>query len=470
MHRYRMERERFMIRYLWVDGEGALAGFSSGFLSTINDKYADLLHAFRTRTATHTLKELKTPGGTKDLVIRNARLVDMETGSGLYPAVVIIKNGSIAWTGPAARAVIPKGVKVLDAGGMTMLPGLWDMHQHYNNPVLGPALIGMGITSVRDCANQDDFISLVKTSIDRGESVGPTIYRAGLIDGSGPNTLGIVTANTPEEGRERVREYKKGGYDAVKIYSSLKPEVVKAISEEAKRLGLAVTGHVPRGMRVQDALDAGMTQLNHINSFLVGFVIDTPTYTIDFENAVNRDLLRRLKEGGVVLDGTLAFLELARRNLDDDIRKLYPDVDAWPAFMQADIKTMGLPADTVMKHKFWLREALYKSLMLRFLKEGIPVVAGTDLQPYPGYTLYRELEIYVSGGMTPLQALQTATTIPATVMGHSAAIREGNVADIILVEGDPLNRIEDIKRVRWVVKGGQLYDAPALRRSIGYKK
>jgi imidazolonepropionase-like amidohydrolase len=470
MHRYRMEREKFMVRYLWIDEEGGLAGFSAGFMSTVSEKYTDLLHDFRTRTAKYTLKEFPAPSGKKDLVIRNARLLDMETGSQLYPAVVIVKNGGITWAGPAAKAVIPGNTKVLDAAGMTLLPGLWDMHQHYYNPMLGPALIGMGITSVRDCANQTDFLAVIKGSIDRGESMGPNIYRAGLIDGRGPRSIGIVIAGTPEEGRARVRQYKKEGFDQVKIYDSVDPDVLKAICDEAKKLGLPVTGHVPVKMNVQAAIDSGMNQISHINNILYGFDINTATYTLDFDRPLNRELLRKMKEKKIVLDGTFAFYELIRRNLDDDIRNLYPGLDSWPEFMQTEIWSMGAPADTVTKYRNPMREKMYKAALLRFFQESIPIVAGTDLHIFPGYTLYRELQIYVSAGLTPLQALQTATTIPAKVMGRSAGIRAGSPADMILVEGDPLRQIEDIQKIRWVIKAGQVYDAPAIRKSIGFKQ
>src|SRR5688572_7622172 len=288
--------------------------------------------------------------------------------------------------------------------------------------MLGPALIGMGITSVRDCANQDDFLSVVKQSIDRGESIGPKIYRAGLIDGSGPASLGTVTADTPEEGITRVRQYKKDGYNEVKIYGSVKPDVLKAICTEAKKLGLSVTGHIPRNMNMQSAIDSGMNQVNHINNILLGFVYDTASYTLDFEKPVNKLLLNKIKEKNIVLDGTLVTFELVRRKLNDNIRSLYPDVDSWPEYMQSEISTMGVPADTVIKYKFPMREKLYKSIMLRFFQEGIPIVAGTDLSAYPGYTLYRELQLYVSAGLTPLQAIQTATSIPARVMGDRSGV------------------------------------------------
>ena len=108
MHRYRMERENFMVRYIWLNEEGGFAGMSSGFLSSINEKYQDLLHNFRTKTAVYTLKEYPTPSVQKDLVIRNARIVDIKTGKQTYPAVVIVKNGFISWVGPSSKAKNPE--------------------------------------------------------------------------------------------------------------------------------------------------------------------------------------------------------------------------------------------------------------------------------------------------------------------------------------------------------------------------
>ena len=109
--------------------------------------------------------------------------------------------------------------------------------------------------------------------------------------------------------------------------------------------------------------------------------------------------------------------------------------------------------DTVTKYKFPLREKMYKAALLKFFREGIPVVAGTDLHIFPGHPLYRELQLYVSAGLTPLEAIQTATSIPARVMGDSSGvIGVGHRADMILVDGDPLRQIEDIQKIRWVIK------------------
>jgi hypothetical protein len=151
-----------------LDRNGELAALTFNFGEYINEKYISLLTDFTAKTAFYTLKEFRRPA-KKDasIIINNVRLIDVKSGEQHPASAIIVKNGIIIWTGPSSKAVIPKGSKVIDAKGLTVLPGLWDMHQHYGNVDLGPALIGMGITTVRDCANEFESIELIKQSIDK---------------------------------------------------------------------------------------------------------------------------------------------------------------------------------------------------------------------------------------------------------------------------------------------------------------
>jgi hypothetical protein len=230
--------------FLWVDERGQLA-----VLTTINaegDKfefvrpeYEDQLLFFAQKSAEYGTKQYTAkPNGNRSSAVIHGVLVDIEKGTELRDAAIIIKDGKISWTGPTNKAVIPSDATIIDAKGRHMLPGLWDMHAHLKQVEWGPAYIASGVTTVRDMANEFVFINTMKNNIDAGNGVGPTILRAGIIDGPGPLSNGIMIAETKEQGIALVKKYKEAGFNQVKLYGQLQPEVVQAICEEAHRKGV----------------------------------------------------------------------------------------------------------------------------------------------------------------------------------------------------------------------------------------
>ncbi len=471
--RYSVKNVKWITENLWLDQKGEFAALTYGFTEFVNKKYEELLVDFKRKTTAYELKDnnIKTKK-EGSMVVTNANLVDVNTGLQSPASAVVVTNGVITWTGPTIKLNAPKGSKIIDAKGMMLLPGLWDMHVHYPWVEYGRALIGMGITTVRDCANESDIIEPVKRSIDKGQSIGPNILRAGLIDGTGPNTLSLITADTKEEAIDRVNKYKNEGYDQIKIYGSVKPQIVKVICDEAHRLGMNVTGHIPTGMKLLQGIDSGMNQINHLQYIFNAFEIDSSTFTIDFNKPANKNVLKVLKEKQIVVDPTLNIYEMRARLISTPVTNIYPSFYNWPKPQQAQAIKSGTVVDTIAKYKLDLRIPAYKRLVHRLFEEGIPIVAGTDNPSLPGYSLYRELEIYVDGGLTPLQAIQTATLIPAKVMGQlsqSGTIEVGKQADMIFVDGDPLKEISDIQKIKWVIKSGQVYNAAELKKSVGFK-
>ena len=138
------------------------------------------------------------------------------------------------------------------------------MHAHFTQVEWGPIYLAAGVTTARDCANEFEFITAARDAIAGGRGLGPRLLPAGIIDGEGPRTIGVDTASTPAQALALVRRYAGAGFPQIKIYSSLKPELVPEIAREAHRLGMSVTGHIPEGMELQPAIEAGMDQVNHI--------------------------------------------------------------------------------------------------------------------------------------------------------------------------------------------------------------
>jgi imidazolonepropionase-like amidohydrolase len=139
------------------------------------------------------------------------------------------------------------------------------MHTHYAQVEWGPIYLASGVTTVRDCGNQLAFLLGARTALAAGVGVGPRLLSAGIIDGAGPNAIGVAQAATPAEGAAWVRRYHDAGLEQIKVYSSVPADVLPAITAEAHRLGMTVTGHVPRGMDGYAGVEAGMDQINHVS-------------------------------------------------------------------------------------------------------------------------------------------------------------------------------------------------------------
>jgi imidazolonepropionase-like amidohydrolase len=408
-------------------------------------------------------------GGGGTLAIVGGRLVDVATGEVTEPSVILIQNGRIVKAGPKASVTVPTDAKLIHAEGKTILPGLWDMHAHFEQAEWGPAYLAAGVTTVRDCGNEFNYINAVKRAINDGTGVGPHILKAGIIDGPGPLGLGIVRANNPREAVMVVRRYKDSGFVQIKIYSSVQPAVVKAICDEAHRLGRTVTGHIPEGMNLEQGVDSGMDMVNHVE-YVSDILGKNKDKTINWEDAKTEDALNFIKEHGVVIDPTLGVFEMVFRNVKDSITKMEPAFYTMPEPLQTLFVTMGMEPAMAEKYRPYLKDML--KLVKALHDRGIPIVAGTDMG-FPGYSVDRELELYVEAGLTPLEAIRTATVVPALVMkqaGVSGSLMAGRSADLIIVNGDPLHHIRDIRKVQVVIKDGQVYDPVALHRLAGFSK
>lgn len=253
---------------VWTDEQGHL------YCLITNDAEGDklemmlescelLLPTFINKAAVYSMRLFAKENGSvkvtasKRLYIMNGTVVDVVNKTTIPNATVIIEYGKIKDI-TTAKFKLSADVPVIDATGKTILPGLWDMHAHFEQGEWGPAYLAAGVTTVRDCGNEFGYINTIQKAIDDGKGVGPHILKAGIIDGKGPAALGIIQADTEAEAIAAVQRYKKNGFHQIKIYSSVKPAIVKAICKEAHRLNLSVTGHIPQGMTIKQGVDSGM--------------------------------------------------------------------------------------------------------------------------------------------------------------------------------------------------------------------
>jgi hypothetical protein len=422
------------------------------------------------------------PGG--DLVIRNARLFDSRDLRVIPGTTVVVTGDRIVRVGPDADVKAPANAEIIDAHDRFLMPGLWDNHQHFSDND-GALDLANGVTSARDMANDTDTFLQRVARFDNGTELGPRVLKAGIIDGTGefagPTKMRVDTA---EEAIQDVDWYADHGYTQIKIYSSVKPELVPIIADRAHAWGLRVSGHVPAFMSARQFVKGGADEIQHLNFIVLNFLFpevketrNRDRFTKVAERAREftpdkpevRDFITFLKDHHTVLDPTMSIFEALYRG---DPAAITPGLEEIvPRFPPQVRRAMRSGALEVPSDK----QAAYHEAfpaMLRLLKAlydaGVTIIPGTDT--LAGYTLHHELELYARAGIPPAEVLRMATWTPALVMGvdkDRGVIAPGKFADMILVDGDPTKDIRDINNITTVIKGGKVYDPMAIEKALG---
>ncbi len=296
---------------------------------------------------------------------------------------------------------------------------------------------------------------------------------AGYIEGKNDYHSFDVQVGTPAEARAAVQRYKDAGFEQIKMRDNVKPELVKVITDEAHRLGMTVTGHVPKEMNALQAVEAGMDQISHLNFVMAGFFPREPRddlqTSIDLDSPDSIKALQTFKEHATVIDDTLAVLELMIRPKNMPIESFEPGLKSVAPELLEQIEKKGAPAEQAEGIRMVMETFL--KIIGALHRAGLPIVAGTDVG-VPGHTLHRELELYVKAGLTPMEAIQAATLTPARVMKiekEVGTIESGKRADILMVGGNPLEDISNIRKTELVVSQGRLFDCAELGKLVGFK-
>jgi cytosine/adenosine deaminase-related metal-dependent hydrolase len=420
------------------------------------------------------------------IVFRNVRVFDSRNARLLDPADVYVQGGHIAAiyeTGSTAR----ENVVEIDGTGRVLSPALFDMHTH-EGPWNSVLQIAGGVTTSRDMGTDNATLAALAARIDRGEVVGPRIAPAGFIEGKSEFfASGGFVAESLQDAKDAVDWYAQHGYRQIKIYNSFRPEWVEPTAAYAHQRGLRVSGHVPAFMRAEEAVRAGYDEIQHINQVMLNFLVkptdDTRTLTrfylmtehardIDVDSPQVQDFLKLLKERGTTIDNTAAVFEglfLQRQGQTDPG---FVSVAAnLPVGLQRSLRTNSM--DVNDKNATQYRESWERVLQFigRMHAAGIPFVAGTD--GMAGFTLHRELELYVQAGLTPAEALQVATWNGAKYTGlldQLGSIERGKRADVILIDGDPAQDISAIRRISLVMKDGVVFYPAEVYEAVGVKR
>lgn len=490
LERYTLMGRSWGRETFWIDPTGALAAFKGvdtefDHFEAVRPDVIEALPALVASAAADGVAALRdalppSPAEAGPVAYEGATLIDGTGAAPVPDAVVVVENGRIAAAGPRRSVAVPASARRVDVKGLTIVPGLWDMHAHYEQVEWGPVYLAAGVTTVRDCANEMSFIRSVRDTIEAGRGLGPRLLLACIVDGDGPGSVGTSRLRRPEEIPALIQSFTDAGCAQVKIYQSLDPRLIAPLARAAHEAGLTVTGHVPTGIGAVHAVEAGLDQINHLQFVARAMIPDVDPDArlarpalmrgldaVDPGSPVAQGVIAVFKAHGTVIDPTAA--------LDEVIWLPHEELAA----VEPGLRTLPPPLATVMAGSGGQpgseasRQRVFRAhrAVLRALHDaGVTIVAGTD-QAIPGHSLHREIELYVEAGFTPMEALQAATLVPARVMGRdrdSGTVEAGKRADFLVVDGDPLADIRKLRRIVTTVQGGRAYSPDLLWRMAGF--
>lgn len=483
--------------YVWLDDTGATFADEWSILAGWEAAFAELRASVEQALGDHlrTLAGRLAPArGDRPLAIRGARLFDPQSERVRDGTTIVVADGRIADVGADGSIETPAGAEVIDAGGRTVLPGLWDMHAHLRMPAepdpifdRGGELLHLaaGVTTARDMGSRVASLVDLRAAVERDHAMGPRILGAGFIDGTDATEDGVgFYVETPEEARAAVDRYAELGFPQIKIHAFLPPDLLPVVVARAKEHGMRVSGHITNDLTTADAVTAGYDEIQHL-----WWLLWSIPWTNEESLAAGEDwetwhqVLAALTPDSEPVRETIALL--AERRIAVDATLGYFVSESSPPEFVADVVDRFPPTvERSLRHRVWQanyfprsplgRPARQQALASMFAllpvlhEAGVPLLIGTDV--WPGFGLHHEMELFVEAGIPPAEVLALATLGAARVMGMDAelgSIEPGKLADLILVDGDPTADIRDIRRVVTVIKDGRVYDPAAIYRALG---
>ena len=442
------------------------------------------------------------------LTITNATVVDVSNGALHRGSTIVIDGNRIVSVGPPSANTQRRG-QVVDAKGMFVIPGLWDMHTHayfgwpadFGDTYVLPLFIANGVTGIRDMGSDLDAVLRARSEVAAHRLVGPRMVVSGpMLDGPQVAFAASIAIKTPDDGRKAVAMLKARGVDFIKIQSGVPRDAYFAIASEAKRQGLEFDGHVPDAIRASEAVTAGQRTFEH----LIGiFEASTPDedqfikrkYGAGKDSAANKSLAAFLDRYDPAREASIIQL-LASKNVWQ-CPTLFWERGQW----LVDVIDFTKDPDLAYTPRTWvdkkypsMRTSIHESMgtdplgvRRRFVDHeldivrklhsaGVPFLAGTDTPAgvgvTPGISLHLELQRFVAAGFTPLEALQTATINPARFfrkLSDYGSVETGRIADLVILRANPLENIANTRAIGGVVADGKYWsqaEIDALRSRL----
>jgi imidazolonepropionase-like amidohydrolase len=491
LHAYAITGLELTPKYTWMNPDGTWFGTVSSWFSVVPEGWeaaiAPLIERQRELTSEADARlaaaEAHRPPAA-GLAYTHARVLDVERGRWLADQTVVVVGDTITAIGASAK--VPAGAEVVDLAGRALIPGMVDMHSHLFDGD-GVLDIASGVTTARDVGNDPDDVDDYKARFDAGTAIGPHVVRFGFIEGRGEKAASsVVTAETEAEAEAAVELFAARGYEGIKIYNSMKVELVPVLAAAAHARGMRVTGHIPVHMLAHEAVLAGYDGIEHVNMLFLDFFAthetdtrDTTRFTLVGERAAAFDLggeqagalFTLLRDRQTVVDPTVAAFEDL---LVGEPGKITPGLEdtvaRFPIQTQREFLLGGLPLEDDERATFRASYDKMLAMVVALHEHGIPVVVGTD--HIGGLMFHHELALYARAGLAPADILRMATIAAARAVGQETifgSIEVGKRADLVVVDGDPLADIHDASRVVTTMRGGVVYRPAALFESVGVR-
>ena len=438
-------------------------------------------------------------------------------GTGAPPKLdmtVVITGYRIAEIAKTSTVGSPRFSRTIDATGSYVIPGLWDMHSHPDDPELWPSnpppldkeklltlLIANGVTGIRDMGGELKLLHDWRIRVGYGTMIGPHIYACGpLLDGPNPMWPGSLPIATAEQGRQAVRDLKKQRADFIKVYSLLPRDAYFAIADEAKKLKIPFSGHVPDSVTPEEASDAGQASEEHLLQIVE---------SCSDREAVKKKLDQLRASGASAVERRKAYVETTLATFDtkkaDALFAKFVKNNTWitptaivwqnnasfeeDASKYADrmkylpryIREYWDPKNNAhLKNRSPERIAVEKQLVKKYLeiigsmqRSGVKLMTGSDFGAnpllFPGWGVHDEMALFVKAGLTPMEALQAATRNPAQFLGLDRSVgtvEKGKLADLVLLDANPLVDINNTRKINSVIFQGRMMDRAELNRKL----
>ena len=421
----------------------------------------------------------------KPLVFTHATVIDATGAPARRDMSIVIVDGRITTLGKTGKVRVPADAQIIDATGKFLIPGLCDMHIHSggyeNGKKYFPRLIANGITGVRDMGSPLDEILRLRREVEAGEIIGPHMIIAGpIVQGPLPFKMSLfISVNNEAEARQTVISLKGRGVNFIKVQDALPRDLYFAIVDEAKRQRIPFVGHVPPSISAAEASNAGQQSIEHLGGRFYGVLLgcsDRESELTVKVRAIVNNVMKSLNEGREPDDSGIFRTSLTKPLLESfndrkaaTLLSIFLRNQTWqvPTLVAQPLRAAinerkDLSEDDIRYGKKLLQRQF--DLVKKMQRAGVKIMAGTDFPPERS-RLYEELSLLVEAGLTPMQALQSATRNPAVFLGRLdslGTIERGKIADLVLLDANPLEDISNVQKISAVLFGGKLIPKSSL--------
>ena len=476
--------------YAWFTADGSFFAEVWDFLGTVKKGFEHNwvgLYQKQKLSETNYFRQLSVKSlikSDKGYAIANVDVFDAVNKKVLRHQTVLIEDRMIKSIRPFTGKTVRKGFTIIDGTGKFLMPGLWDSHAHASD-YRGPMWIANGTTNLINMAS-DRAIPQLKRLAAADSILHPDIsITSGFMEKpEGATEKTGIQVSSLEQALRAIDTFKAEGYDQIKLYNLIEKDWVAPLSQKAKQLGMRTTGHVPQFMTADMVIDRGYNEINHFWFVMKNFLIDTldkqsfsvPSLfqlkgsTIDIQSDKVKSFISKLKNNKIVIDPTLIIAERALTQLPGQLAKAYAPVkDIIPIDLRREAEESWYYGEDTNVQKYSATWQKTKEMLLALYKGGVTLVVGTDSDKG---ALLREMEIYSEAGIPNPDILRMTTYVPASVHGKEneyGNVKEGLVANLILLDANPLENISNIRKLNLVFKNGKAYDPKKIKQEYGWK-